>query len=68
VISRAPRCDVKYAHAHSKTTMTRFRKPIRNRMWTTIHNSQAMKPEMRTNPKSATADALPMVARFPLST
>ena len=68
VMSRAPRCEVKYAHAHSNITITRLRKPIRKTMCTTIHRSQATKPDSRTKPKSATAAALPIVARFPLST
>ena len=68
MIERAPRCEVKYAQAHSKITITRLRKPIKKKMWTTIQRSQATSPDRRTNPKSATAAALPIVARLPLST
>jgi hypothetical protein len=66
-MSRAPRLDVKYAHAHSNITITRLRKPIRNITCTMIHKSHATNPDSRMKPKSATAAALPIVARFPLS-
>ena len=41
MISRAPRSKVAYNHAHWISTTSRFRNPIRNRMWTNSHSSQA---------------------------
>src|SRR5436309_1812254 len=67
VISRAPRCQVTYAHAHSKSTSSRLRKPIRNMMCTSSHASHATSPESLKRPTTATAAARPIVAMLPLS-
>ena len=67
-MSRAPRLDVKSAQAHSNMTIVRLRNPIRKATCTAIHKSHATRPDNRMKPKSATAAALPIVARFPLST
>ena len=44
VISRAPRSNVKYDHAHWIMTTRRLRNPIRKRMWTNSQSSQAKMP------------------------
>src|SRR5437879_6203677 len=67
VISRAPRCHVTYAQAHSNSTRKRLRKPIKNVMWTNSQASHATSPESFTRPTTATAAARPMVAMLPLS-
>src|SRR5262249_47569662 len=46
VMSRAPRSYVMYAQAHSMSTSTRLRKPMRKKMWMSSHASHAKKPEM----------------------
>ena len=68
VISRAPRSNVKYDHAHWIITTSRLRKPIRKRMWTNSQSSQAKNPEVLNRPILATAAPRPIVASIPLST
>jgi hypothetical protein len=67
VMSRAPRFHVRYDQHHSRSTATRFLKPMRKKMWTRSQASQANNPLSLSPRMSATAAARPMVASDPLS-
>src|SRR5262245_5666756 len=64
-IRRAPRCSVRYSQIHVRATTTRFRTPIRKKMWAALQNAQAMKPVRRRRPNETTARLRPIVARSP---
>src|SRR5206468_1563455 len=68
VIRRPPRWKVKYAQAQLTSTTARLRKPIRKKMWSASQATQAIQPEKRAKPRSATAAERPIVASMPLST
>src|SRR5436309_203346 len=65
VIRRARRWNVTYAHAHSLITATRFRNPIREKMWTNSQISHPKYPETFNHARSPTADPRPIVAMLP---
>ncbi len=67
VISRAPRPRVQKLNAQRISTRMRFWKPIRYQRWTNSQVIQAISPLSLRPLTSATAEARPMVARFPLS-